>query len=143
MGQERVARVVARVARTKAKRTRIIQKGRRGRVERRTEGVGTRRRRVGRGGRRGMVGATRRARKTRRTKRETRRAIKMGGRRRRVRKVAVARAPTCCLTLFTTSSGASTWPWNRHLRSVLKKSSITEKIELHENGHERTNQLYS
>merc|ERR1712076_256391 len=42
------------------------------------------------------------------------------------RQTAVARAPTCYLTLFTTSSGASTWPWNRHLRSVSKTSSITE-----------------
>merc|ERR1719350_608654 len=48
----------------------------------------------------------------------------------RRRTAAVARALTCCLTLFTTSSGASTWPWNRHLRSVSKTSSITEKIEL-------------
>merc|ERR1719285_1550375 len=41
-------------------------------------------------------------------------------------RAAVERAPTCCLSSFTTSSGASTWPWNRHLRSVSKKSSITE-----------------
>merc|ERR1711990_175395 len=45
----------------------------------------------------------------------------------RTRVAAVARALTCCLTLFTTSSGALTWPWNRHLRGVLKPNSITEK----------------
>merc|ERR1719285_1154701 len=44
----------------------------------------------------------------------------------RTRRAAVERALTCCLNLFTTSSGASTWPWNRHLRSVSKTSSITE-----------------
>merc|ERR1711909_206842 len=61
------------------------------------------------------------------------------------RQTAVARAPTCFLTLFTTSSGASTWPWNRHLRSVLKTSSITETNRaqrLHKNGQEGTNWLY-
>merc|ERR1711910_69834 len=60
---------------------------------------------------------------------------------RRTRMAAVARAPTCCLTLFTTSSGALTWPWNRSLRGVWKTNSITEKIELHDNGHKRTNRL--
>merc|ERR1719234_380077 len=44
----------------------------------------------------------------------------------RTRRAAVERAPTCCLSLFTTSSGASTWPWNRHLRSVSKTNSLTE-----------------
>merc|ERR1712192_19502 len=58
--------------------------------------------------------------RTRRTRR-TRRMMT-----RRTRRDAVERAPTCCLSLFTTSSGASTWPWNRHLRSVSKTSSITE-----------------
>merc|ERR1712181_197253 len=62
--------------------------------------------------RRKKTGRTRRAGRTRRT---------------RTRRDAVERAPTCCLSLFTTSSGASTWPWNRHLRSVSKTSSLTEK----------------
>merc|ERR1719500_1538700 len=71
------------------------------------------------------------AKRTRRMGRRTRRMGRMG---RRIRRTVVARAPTCCLTLFTTSSGASTWPWNRHLRSVSKTNSITEKIDLHEKG---------
>merc|ERR1711983_280144 len=57
-------------------------------------------------------------------------------------RAALARVPTCYLTFFTTSSGASTWPWNRHLRSVLKTSSITETNRarlLHKNGHEGAN----
>merc|ERR1711936_799079 len=75
---------------------------------------------------------TRRTMGIRRTGRKKERRTRMG---RRIRLAAVARAPTCCLTLFTTSSGALTWPWNRHLRGVWKTNSITEKIELHENGH--------
>merc|ERR1712037_107233 len=67
-------------------------------------------------------GITRRAMGKRRTRRQKERRTRM-----RRRLAAVARAPTCCLTLFTTSSGASTWPWNRHLRSVSKTNSITEK----------------
>merc|ERR1719367_166491 len=63
---------------------------------------------------------------------------------RKVRKIArnraaVVRALNCCLTLFTTSSGASTWRWNRHLKSVSKTSSITETNRarcLQENGQE-------
>merc|ERR1711990_182469 len=61
-----------------------------------------------------------RTRRTRRTRRMTRRRAV------RRKRAAVARAPTCCLTLFTTSSGASTWPWNRHLSSVWRTDS-TEK----------------
>merc|ERR1712233_225889 len=62
-----------------------------------------------------------------------------------MKRIAVTRALICCLILFTTSSGASTWPWNRHFRSVLKTSSITETNRtqrLHKNGHEGTNWLY-
>merc|ERR1712071_420020 len=91
---------------------------------------------VRRMGRRGIT------RMTIRIRTKTRRERRMGRRMGR-RLAAVARAPTCCLTLFTTSSGASTWPWNRHLRSVSKTGSITEKIELDKNGHEGTNWLYS
>merc|ERR1712222_70439 len=80
------------------------------------------RRRTGRASR---TSRTRRARRTRRTRR-TGRTRKMVIRGTRTRRAAVERAPTCCLSLFTTSSGASTWPWNRHLRSVSKTSSITE-----------------
>merc|ERR1712192_78773 len=69
--------------------------------------------------RRRETGRTRRTRRT--MTRRTRRMMT-----RRTRRDAVERAPTCCLSLFTTSSGASTWPWNRHLRSVSKTSSITE-----------------
>merc|ERR1712032_372345 len=83
------------------------------------------RRRTGRASR---TSRTRRARRTRRTRRtgttRIRRKRMVGGT--RTRRAAVERAPTCCLSLFTTSSGASTWPWNRHLRSVSKTSSITE-----------------
>merc|ERR1712192_6631 len=82
--------------------------------------------------RRRETGRTRRTRRTRKMRRRTeikRRPITRRTRRmmtRRTRRDAVERAPTCCLSLFTTSSGASTWPWNRHLRSVSKTSSITE-----------------
>merc|ERR1711934_550896 len=79
-------------------------------------------------------------------RRMARRTGRMGTRRMvriRIRRVAVARAPTCCPTLFTTSSGASTWPWNRHLKGVSKTNSTTEKIDLHEKGQEGTNRLYS
>merc|ERR1712192_142205 len=68
--------------------------------------------------RRRKTGRTRRTRRT-----MTKRTRRMTKRRRRD---AVERAPTCCLSLFTTSSGASTWPWNRHLKSVSKTSSLTE-----------------
>merc|ERR1739844_463295 len=78
-----------------------------------------------------------------RTGRMGRRTRRMGRRGRRIRRTVVARAPTCCLTLFTTSSGALTWPWNRHLRGVSKTNSTTEKIDLHEKRQEGTNQLYS
>merc|ERR1712032_1408393 len=88
------------------------------------------RRRTGRASR---TSRTRRTRRTRRTgttrirrKRMVGRTRKMVIRGTRTRRAAVERAPTCCLSLFTTSSGASTWPWNRHLRSVSKTSSITE-----------------
>merc|ERR1712222_46564 len=83
------------------------------------------RRRTGRASR---TSRTRRARRTRRTRRTgtTRIRRKMVIRGTRTRRAAVERAPTCCLSLFTTSSGASTWPWNKHLRSVLKTSLITE-----------------
>merc|ERR1712110_735764 len=90
-------------------RRRVVRK-RTGRIQRRRGKVRTRRRAS-------MTGITRRIRRM---------VGRMG---RRIRRVAVARA-TCCLTLFTTSSGASTWPWNRHLRNVLKTNSIIEKIEL-------------
>merc|ERR1712192_152900 len=73
--------------------------------------------------RRKKTGRTRRAGRTRRTRRRARMVVI----RTRTRRDAVERAPTCCLSLFTTSSGASTWPWNRHLRSVSKTSSLTEK----------------
>merc|ERR1712192_318339 len=82
--------------------------------------------------RRRETGRTRRTRRTRKMRRRTeikRRTMTGRTRRmmtRRTRRDAVERAPTCCLSLFTTSSGASTWPWNRHLRSVSKTSSITE-----------------
>merc|ERR1712192_323338 len=74
--------------------------------------------------RRRETGRTRRTRRTRKMRRRT--EIKRRTMTRRTRRNAVERAPTCCLSLFTTSSGASTWPWNRHLRSVSKTSSITE-----------------
>merc|ERR1712222_189769 len=91
------------------------------------------RRRTGRASRTSRTRRARRTRRTRRTgttrirrKRMVGRTRKMVIRGTRTRRAAVERAPTCCLSLFTTSSGASTWPWNRHLRSVSKTSSITE-----------------
>merc|ERR1712032_381791 len=91
------------------------------------------RRRTGRASRTSRTRRARRTRRTRRTgttrirrKRMVGRTRKMVIRGTRTRRAAVERAPTCCLSLFTTSSGASTWPLNRHLRSVSKTSSITE-----------------
>merc|ERR1719391_1205307 len=69
-----------------------------------------------------------RIRKEGRTRRKSRTRRRMTRKRTGIRRrAAVARAPTGCLTLFTTNSGASTWPWNRHLRSVWRTGSITEK----------------
>merc|ERR1712192_205222 len=82
--------------------------------------------------RRRETGRTRRTRRTRRMIRRTeikRRTMTRRTRRtmtKRTRRDAVERAPTCCLSLFTTSSGASTWPWNRRLKSRSKTTSLTE-----------------
>merc|ERR1712181_2106 len=93
------------------------------RVERRVRMMGIRTRRMRRRIRttRGRAGITRVMAKART---RTRRVVRI---RTRTRRDAVERAPTCCLSLFTTNYGASTWPWNRHLRSALKISSLTEK----------------
>merc|ERR1712222_160360 len=109
-------------------REKETEKTNQGRGRKRQRREGREREKQGRGAR-GVAerkGETRiRIRKRRMIRRRTGRASRTS-RTRRARRTAVERAPTCCLSLFTTSSGASTWPWNRHLRSVSKSSSITE-----------------